>query len=213
MQHWDLASVEAAVVTGAEPARFLCHRESGRLGQPVDEWIEAGTSSGAVDDQLVINQPANHVEVDHGRSPLEWHQRIGRVVATAQQPPLFTGKGHEQHCPRKRPHGLELPGNLQQHRRATGVVVGAVVDGLLARRQGVAVAVAEVVVVGPEDDNVTVKGRAVGRLSSSGQNAHDVVGVGLLPLDRHLAPNSPAIKRPALRLKGLVNLGFKLGQG
>ena len=162
MEHGDLLGVEAGVVAGAEAPGILRGIEAVGSDEPVDEGVESGAGAGAVDDELGTVEPANHVEIHHRHRIGQRHGGVGGVVGATEEAPFLTGEGDEEDAAGIRPLLGEDPRHLDEHRRATAVVVGAVVDRRIARRGGIAPAVAEMVVMGAEDHRLGGEDRLQG---------------------------------------------------
>jgi len=168
-----------------------------------------------VDDHLVAVEPAHHVEIHHRDGVGQGHSGVGGVVAAAEQAPLLAGKGGEQNAAGQRRAGRQPAGHLHQQRRAAGVVVGPVVHRLFARGRRVHPAIAEVVVVGPQDHGLPrIDRRAVGPClaAAARQQPENVAALGLHPLDRGAAPDPPAGQRGRLRLERFVDRPLNLGE-
>jgi hypothetical protein len=58
----------------------------------IDELLEAGTGARAVHDDLVVHQPADHVEVHHRHGVGERHHGVGGIVAAAQEAAFLPGE-------------------------------------------------------------------------------------------------------------------------
>src|SRR4029077_15819058 len=102
---------------------------------------------------LVGAQAADHIHVDHGHRVLERKNRVLAVVGRAKQSALFAAEGDEYQPPAL-PAGLgKAARQFHERGRARAVIVGAVVNGALGvPRQAAEAAVAQVIVVGADDD-------------------------------------------------------------
>ena len=129
VHHRDLLGIERRMIAGAETAMFAGDVEPKLFAKPLDEPFELGGGIGAVDDQLVVGQAADHVHVDHGDGFVERHERVADIASTAQQSAFFAGECQEDDSPRQLFGSLrQLAGDLDQHGHARGIVVGPVVD-------------------------------------------------------------------------------------
>ena len=200
------------MVAGPEATRFLGRLKSAGGHKPIDERVEPGAGAGAMHHDLVAVEPPHHVEVDHGGGVGQRHRSVRRVVGAAEQAPFLAREGHEEDRPRKRPLLLEPPRHLDKQGRAAGVVVGAVMHGVLTRCRGIGAAVAEVVVVGAEHHGLGFRRPLPGggidaalRPAHARQDRHHVPALGLGPFDRRLALDPPARERAALWLERVVD--------
>ena len=98
------------------------------------------------------------------------------------------------------------PGNLQYDGHARGVVVGAVVDGAAFGRQCALRAIAQVIVMGADHDDL------VRQRPGAGQNGRDVLHFAMHVPNFRLALDSPAGQIAAGRLERAVDFIFDLAQ-
>ena len=121
-------------------------------------------------------------------------------MGAAQQAPLLAGEGQKDDGSRQLlAAGRQPAGDFDQRGHARGVVVGPVVDVLRAGGGGSLFAVAQVVVMGTDDDHlVAVRAGAF-------QNGGHVFDLGLLPVDFHFAPRAPILQGLAAGLEVFID--------
>src|SRR2546430_2446822 len=155
MEHRDAHRVEARLVRGAvavPPARDVERRVPGGA---IDQVLPLGRGVGAERDQLVLPQPSDHVEIDHGRDAGYRDRRVLDEPGGPRQTDLLAGEERDQDAPSIRDAGERAPQRLPDEHGPDGarsVVVGAVVNRVLVRAHGVLSAIAQMVVVGADHD-------------------------------------------------------------
>ena len=150
----------------------------------------------------LIFQPSHAVEVDDAHDAFQRRgPRVLRVVARAQQSRFLGAERHEHEVALGGRSGGEVARQLDQHRHAAGVVVGAGMDLADVRLPGVGPAASEVVVMGGDQDGL-VGVRRVG----AGQVADDVVYLVRLPV-------FALLDAEALEIAAVVAGGCEAGAG
>ena len=123
---------------------------------------------------MVVAEPADHVQVQSGRDVAQGNGRMGDPVLRAQQPFLLGVPGDEQDRPLGRAgKERERLGQFQHRRRSAGVVVGAGMDVSVRAEARAPAAVADVVVMGADDDHLVAQLRIAAL-----ENRQDVAEVG-----------------------------------
>ena len=124
----------------------------------------------AVDDQLVVPQPADHVEVEHRVDAVDRHRAVLDEVRRAEQTFFLAGEVREDDRASRRRRG-EQPRELEDRGGARRVVVGAAAHGVA--RLGIERALggrAEVIEVRADHDVLTAQRRVAAR-----QHGEDVL--------------------------------------
>ena len=130
VQHRQVLGVETRMVAGTEPVAHRADRELGRRVRRVHDARQFRRRGHAVHDQLVVVQPAHHVEVDHRADLLERHRRMVGPVRGPEQAQLLAAEGREHdRAPRGVPR--EQPRQLEHRRHPRCIVIGAVPDRVL----------------------------------------------------------------------------------
>ena len=171
----------------------------------IQERVELLRRPGAEDRQLVIAEPADHVKVQHGHRIRHREQRVFDVILAAHQPFLLAAETDEdQPSSRLLAACCQPPRQLQNGRRAGGVVVRPVVDFAAVRLARAELAAADVVVMRAEHD------RLLRQRPLALQHADDVRRLRQRPLEGRLHVHRPAGQGLRNRPKLAVNLLFRL---
>jgi hypothetical protein len=173
MEHRNARRVEAGLVGGTVSIPAPDHLETLCGRGRVQQRVPLGRRLRAQHDELVVAQPAHHVQVDHGHGVRRRRGQGGHEARGSGEPDLLAREEGEHHRAVRRDAGQGRAHALggQQHRhRARRVVVRAVVDGALVRPHGSRPAVAEVIVVRAHDDGLA------GERPAAGHDPGDVLG-------------------------------------
>ena len=119
----------------------------------IDGGVPGGRGARPVHGQRpLLAQTSDHVEVDHVAHPIQGHGRVLDKKLRAVQAEFLAREGDEEDVACRGFGRPELAGDLEEGRHAGGVVVGAVVDERVAGLERAGPAVAQVVVVGADND-------------------------------------------------------------
>ena len=140
----------------------------------IDEAAPFRGGVGAEGGDLVVAQRPDHVQIHHGHDARHRYRRMGDEVARASQAALLAGEEREQNCPPVRALRQRVAQQLRriQHTGVAGsVVVRSGMNGVDVRLHRAFPAVAEVIVVRAENDDLA------GQRASAGQHRRKVLAV------------------------------------
>src|SRR5438105_6594560 len=133
VQHRDVTRIKGAVIGGTVSVSESgdaewCSRFERGTGRPAVRTVEQrgqlSRGRDAVYDQLVVTQPADHVEVDHGDGAVERYGTVGDEVLGAEEAHFLAAGGDEDERAPGR-CGSKETRELEHHSGAGRVGVGA----------------------------------------------------------------------------------------